>query len=95
VPLGRFFLLYLYALVATVAAKLLFFQLDIWIGIVGWVITHLYAGYRLNRAILPYFDWNPMTNAIGPIARAKLSALVFWPVTYAVFIVQLWAIRYL
>jgi hypothetical protein len=29
------------------------------------------------------------------MASAKVSALIFWPVTYAVFLAQVWVVRYL
>ncbi len=93
--MGLLFLYYTYALATTIVAKIVFFQIGLPISLFGWFFAHLYAGYRLNRAILPYFRWQPLTSSVATMASAKVSALIFWPVTYAVFLAQVWVVRYL
>lgn len=93
--MGLLFLYYTYALAMTTLAKIVFFQIGLPISVFGWIFAHLYVGYRLNRTILPYFQWQPLTSSVATVASAKVSALIFWPVTYAVFLVQVWVVRYL
>ena len=95
VPLGQLFVYYLYALATTIVAKIVFLQMGLPVSLFGWIFAHLYAGYRLNRTILPYFRWQPLTSSVAAVASAKVSALIFWPVTYAVFLTQVWVVRYL
>ncbi len=93
VPLKRFFLYYLFAMVASVGAAVLFILIASPLGILGWLFVHLYAGRSLNRTILPHFRWHILSNTIADVARLKFSALFFWPFQYLIFLIQVWAVR--
>jgi hypothetical protein len=59
------------------------------------VFTYPAAGFALNRTILPYVRWHHFTVTLQDVATAKVLALLFWPYSYFVFIVQLLIDRYL
>ena len=93
VPLKRLFRYYLYAMAASLGGAVLFAVIGSPLGILGWLLVHLYAGWSLNRAILPHFRWHILSNTVANVARIKLAALFFWPFQYLIFLIQVWAVR--
>ena len=47
------------------------------------VLLYLVIGVALNRLVLRrLIEWHPMHNTIGEVANAKLSSVLFWPLSY-------------
>ncbi len=41
------------------------------------------AGIYLNRKVLrELIEWHPMHDTLSNVANAKLSAVIFWPISY-------------
>ena len=49
-------------------------------------LTYLVVGFSLNRLILRKLSLNPLHNTIGNASRAKLSAFLLWPLSYALLL---------
>jgi len=88
-------LAYLWALVLSFTGKMLVLKLSLEPVLFKRIVIHLAAGYCLNRYLLQRMEWNPNFTTLAVVAKAKLLALVFWPVIYAVLIFQLLVARYL
>ncbi len=94
-PLGPQVGYYVLVLVLSSLTKFILFQVDVVLGLLGGIVVHLYAGYRLNRCILSRVKWHPQKNTLHNIAVVKLNTLIFWPLAYPIFFFQLWVVRYL
>ncbi|MFC2292264.1 MAG: hypothetical protein ACFNLD_03380 [Kingella oralis] len=47
------------------------------------VLLYLVIGVALNRLVLRRLvEWHPMHNTLGEVANAKLSSVLFWPLSY-------------
>jgi hypothetical protein len=94
-PIGKFVAVYLAAVVLSFAAKawVICNAIEpVWFNVIA---IHLCAGIALTRYILSRVAWNPNFSNLSVVARAKVLAVLFWPLTYLVFIVQLLIARYL
>lgn len=86
-PLALFVRRYLFAWLITLGGLLLLPPLA--------PFLYLFAGYYLNRSILPHLKWHKYTVTMADVARAKVQGLLFWPVVYARLIVHVLILRYL
>lgn len=67
------------------AAGCLLMYLAYVLGMGGGVMVLLYLaiGVALNRLVLRRLvEWHPMHNTLGEVANAKLSSVLFWPLSY-------------
>jgi 4-hydroxybenzoate polyprenyltransferase len=94
-PLGRFAGAYLLGLFFTFAEKGLLLAAGVpppWILAIG-ALMHMIIGYKLNRLILARLEWNPNFAPLSVVAKEKIHALLFWPLTYPVLLMQLWVVH--
>jgi hypothetical protein len=86
-PVGQFTLAYIGVLAVTVVG----FIIDVRAGVPVYAL----AGYTLSRFVLAQLDWNSFEYSLADIARVKILALIFWPIMYPPFLLQLVISRYL
>ena len=93
-PLGRSILIYLLITTAYVSLKL---------GLamrtpMDWAVSllaYLMAGLALNRLVLARMVWHDVYNTLSAVARAKLVAMLAWPLAYPLLFAQIIIVRYL
>ncbi|MDU3756561.1 MAG: hypothetical protein E7G34_24240 [Klebsiella pneumoniae] len=54
------------------------------------LITYFLLGFLLNRIVLRrLIEWHPVYNTVANVSRAKLSAFLFWPLSYLFLFIRL------
>lgn len=61
-----------------------------WFPGVLYFVTYFLSGFVLNRVVLrQLIEWHPVYNTIDNVSRGKLTAFLFWPLSYAVLFFKL------
>ena len=58
----------------------------------GWLLLAAYlgCGIYLNRAVLrKLIEWHAIYNTLENVSNAKLTAVVFWPFSYAFLFIRI------
>ena len=93
-PLRRSIVVYLVVLAMYLPFKFVLFSHDPtpW---VAFLVVHLVAGLVLSHAVLKHVVWHDVYNTLSGVSKAKLFALMGWPLTYPILFLQFMAVRYL
>lgn len=94
-PIGRFFLAYVLALAVSWAGHWWVLSQQVQPVWLNYILIHLAAGLALNKYVFPRVAWNQNFTTLTVVAKAKVAFLIFWPMSYAILIVQLLIARYL
>jgi hypothetical protein len=63
-----------------------------WVGVLGYFLIGIVLNIVLLRRLI---EWHPMYDTIDNVSSAKLSAIVFWPISYPILFVRLFIAQYL
>lgn len=93
-PLGRSILIYLAVLAGYIGLK---------VALLGhapmnWpmaILAYLVAGLALNRFVLTQVVWHDVYNTLSAVAKAKLVAVLGWPLSYPLLFAQFIIVRHL
>ncbi|WCF29634.1 hypothetical protein [Xylella fastidiosa] len=71
-------------------------------GAVSWFsgsipfFAYFVFGFIMNRVVLRgLIEWHPIYNTIENVSGSKLSALIFWPISYLALFFRLGVIKHL